>query len=118
MTVIIIGQLRGILSRFEHLSKWLIFRHNSKLFIAGGNIYALSTIGKVMDEDVMSIENTMQMRQFMQLWMMSGGMVLATVKGILDDGRQIEIPDMPGRDFKAEIIELSASFNEIVSRLK
>ncbi len=110
--------MRGILSRFEHLSKSLIFGRNPRLFGAEGNIYALSTIGKDMDEDVMSIENTLQMRQFMQLWMMSGGMVLATVKGILDDGRQIEIPDMPGRDFKAEIIELSASFNEIVSRLK
>ena len=116
--MLIIEQLRGILSRFEHLSKSLIFGHSSSLFGAGGNIYALSTIGKGMDEDVMSIENTLQMRQFMQLWMMSGGMVLATVKSILDDGRQIEIPDMPGRDFKAEIIELSASFNEIVSRLK
>jgi len=114
----IIGQLRENLLRFEHLNKSLIFGHNSRLAVAGGNIYALSTIGKVMDEDVMSIENTLQMRQFMQLWMMSGGMVLATVKGILDDGRPIEIPDMPGRDFKAEIIELSASFNEIVSRLK
>ena len=116
--MLIVGQLRGILSRIEHLNKSLIFGHSSSLFGAGGNIYALSTIGKDMDEDVMSIENTLQMRQFMQLWMMSGGMVLATVKSILDDGRQIEIPDMPGRDFKAEIIELSASFNEIVSRLK
>mgnify|MGYP003319711817 CR=1 FL=1 len=71
-----------------------------------------------MTEENMSIENTPQLLSFMQMWMMSGGMVLATVKGILDDGRQIEIPDMPGRDFKAEIIELSASFNEIVSRLK
>tara|TARA_B100001248_G_scaffold86656_1_gene63392 strand:+ start:2228 stop:2443 length:216 start_codon:yes stop_codon:yes gene_type:complete len=71
-----------------------------------------------MDDDVMSIDNTPQMRQFAQLWMMSGGMVLATVKSILIDGRPIEMPEIPGRDFKSEIIELSHSFNEIVSRLK
>ena len=71
-----------------------------------------------MDESVMNIENTPHMRQFAQLWMMSGGMVLATVKEILDDGRQIEMPEMMGRDFKAEIIELSNSFSEIVSRFK
>jgi len=66
----------------------------------------------------MTIENTPQMRQFLQLWMMSGGMVLATVKSILEDGRLIEMPDIPGRDFKAEIIELSELFNDVVSRLK
>ena len=70
-----------------------------------------------MDDSVLSIENNAQMRQFIQLWMMSGGMVLATIKEILDDGRQIEMPEMMGRDFKAEIIELSNSFIEIVSRL-
>ena len=69
-------------------------------------------------DDVMNIENNPQMRQFAQLWMMSGGMVLATVKSILADERIIEMPEIPGRDFKAEIIELSRSFNEIVSRLK
>ena len=74
--------------------------------------------GNAMDDSVMSIDNNAQMRQFIQLWMMSGGMVLATVKEILDDGRQIEMPEMMGRDFKAEIIELSNSFTEIVSRLK
>tara|TARA_B100000614_G_scaffold201461_1_gene182748 strand:+ start:482 stop:697 length:216 start_codon:yes stop_codon:yes gene_type:complete len=71
-----------------------------------------------MDDDIMTIENTLQMRQFLQLWMMSGGMVLATVKSILEDGRLIEMPDIPGRDFKAEIIELSKLFNDVVSRLK
>ena len=71
-----------------------------------------------MDDSVISIDNNAQMRQFIQLWMMSGGMVLATVKEILDDGRQIEMPEMMGRDFKAEIIDLSNSFAEIVSRLK
>ena len=74
--------------------------------------------GNAMDDSVMSIDNNAQMRQFIQLWMMSGGMVLATVKEILDDGRQIEMPEMMGRDFKAEIIELSNSFSEIVSRFK
>ena len=74
--------------------------------------------GRNMDDDIMTIENTPQMRQFLQLWMMSGGMVLATVKSILEDGRLIEMPDIPGRDFKAEIIELSELFNDVVSRLK
>ena len=74
--------------------------------------------GRNMDDDIMTIENTPQMRQFLQLWMMSGGMVLATVKSILKDGRLIEMPDIPGRDFKAEIIELSKLFNDVVSRLK
>ena len=74
--------------------------------------------GRNMDDDIMTIENTPQMRQFLQLWMMSGGMVLATVKSILEDGRLIEMPDIPGRDFKAEIIELSNLFNDVVSRLK
>ena len=67
-----------------------------------------------MDDDIMTIENTPQMRQFLQLWMMSGGMVLATVKSILEDGRLIEMPDIPGRDFKAEIIELSKLFKQIL----
>ncbi len=83
-----------------------------------GNIYDASEFGKGMDDSVMSIENNPQMRQFIQLWMMSGGMVLSTVKEILDDGRQIEMPEMMGRDFKAEIKELSESFSEIVSRFK
>ena len=71
-----------------------------------------------MDESVMNIENTPHMRQFAQLWMMSGGMVLATVKSILDDGRPIEMPEIPGRDFAAEITKLSGYFNDIVARLK
>tara|TARA_B100001564_G_C20514301_1_gene612135 strand:+ start:152 stop:367 length:216 start_codon:yes stop_codon:yes gene_type:complete len=71
-----------------------------------------------MDDDVMNIENTPQLRSFIQLWMMSGGMVLATVKEILNDKREIEMPEMPGRDFKSEIIELSSAFNTIVTRLK
>ena len=71
-----------------------------------------------LDDSLMNIANNPQMRQFIQLWMMSGGMVLSTVKEILDDGRQIEMPEMMGRDFKAEIKELSESFSEIVSRFK
>ena len=82
------------------------------------NIYALPRYGLVMDDNVMTIENTPEMRAFIQLWMMSGGMVLSTVDQILEDGRIIELPPMPGRDFKSEIIALSESFNKIVSRLK
>lgn len=70
-----------------------------------------------MDDSVMNIENNPQMRQFAQLWMMSGGMVLATVKSILDDGRKIEMPEIPGRDFDGEITELRDLLNEIVQRL-
>ena len=70
-----------------------------------------------MDDSVMNIENTPQMRQFAQLWMMSGGMVLSTVKGILDDGRNIEMPEIPGRDFNGEITELRDLLNDIVQRL-
>jgi len=71
-----------------------------------------------MDENVMTIDNTPEMRSFIQLWMMSGGMVLSTVSQILEDGRTIELPAIPGRDFKSEIVALSESFNKIVSRLK
>jgi len=88
------------------------------LFKRRGNIYDASEFGIGMDDSVMSIENHPQMRQFIQLWMMSGSMVLSTVKEILNDGRQIEMPEMMGRDFKAEIKELSESFSEIVSRFK
>ena len=86
--------------------------------LSQANIYALSWNGLVMDDNVMTIENTPEMRSFIQLWMMSGGMVLSTVNQILEDGRTIELPAMPGRDFKSEIIALSESFNKIVSRLQ
>ena len=66
----------------------------------------------------MNIENTLHLRSFIQLWMMSGSMVLATVREILEDGRDIALPEIPGRDFKSEIVELSSAFNTIVSRLK
>ena len=49
-----------------------------------------------MQDDVMTFENTPQMRSFLQLWMMSGAMVLSTVKEIVEDGRNIELPEMPG----------------------
>ena len=82
------------------------------------NVYPPPLIRSSMNDDVMNIENTPQLRSFIQLWMMSGGMVLATVKEILNDKREIEMPEMPGRDFKSEIIELSSAFNTIVTRLK
>ena len=96
----------------------LVFLSQFRSLTQRGNIYALSKFGIYMDDSVMSIENNPQMRQFIQLWMMSGSMVLATIKEILEDGRQIEMPEMMGRDFKAEIVELSMSFSEIVSRFK
>ena len=71
-----------------------------------------------MQDEVMTFENTPQMRSFLQLWMMSGAMVLSTVKEIVEDGRNIELPEIPGRDFKAEIIELGEAFSIITSRLK
>ena len=66
----------------------------------------------------MGIENSPELRSFIQLWMMSGGMVLGTVRDILADKRPIELPQMPGRNFNSEIIELSEAFNKIVLRLK
>ena len=45
-------------------------------------------------------------------------MVLSTVKEIVEDGRNIELPEISGRDFKAEIIELGEAFSIITSRLK
>jgi hypothetical protein len=100
---------------FEQRSK---FSRLNNTLLSRANIYALSWNGVVMDDNVMTIENTPEMRSFIQLWMMSGGMVLSTVNQIVEDGRTIELPAMPGRDFKSEIIALSESFNKIVSRLK
>ena len=96
----------------DKFSRW------NRTLLRRANIYALSWNGLVMDDNVMTIENTPEMRSFIQLWMMSGSMVLSTVNQILEDGRTIELPAIPGRDLKSEIIALSESFNKIVSRLK
>ena len=66
----------------------------------------------------MSIENTPKLLSFMQMWMMSGSMVLSTMEGVAEDGRNIVLPDMPGRNFKSELEELSSLLNQIVSRLE
>ena len=42
---------------------------------------------KNMEEELMSIENTPQLRSFLQMWMMSGGMVVSTIEGVVNDGR-------------------------------
>lgn len=73
---------------------------------------------KNMEEGRMSIENTPQLRSFLQMWMMSGGMVISTVEGVVSDGRGIELPEIPGRDFKEELVKLSELISQIVSRIE
>ena len=57
---------------------------------------------KNMEEELMSIENTPQLRSFLQMWMMSGGMVVSTIESVVNDGRGIQLPEVQGRDFKEE----------------
>ena len=71
-----------------------------------------------MTEDNMSIENTPQLLSFMQMWMMSGGMVLSTMEGVANDNRGIELPEIPGRSFKEELEKLSELLVQIVSRIE
>ena len=66
----------------------------------------------------MSIENTPQLLSFMQMWMMSGGMVLSTMEGVANDNRGIELPEIPGRSFKEELEKLSGLLVQIVSRIE
>jgi len=71
-----------------------------------------------MEDDLMSIENTPQLRSFLQMWMMSGGMVISTIEGVVTDGRGIQLPEIPGRNFKEELINLSELISQIVSRIE
>ena len=71
-----------------------------------------------MEEDKMSIENTPHLRSFLQMWMMSGGIVISSVEGVVNDGRGIELPEIPGRDFKQELVQLSELINQIISRIE
>ena len=71
-----------------------------------------------MTEDNMSIENTPQLLSFMQMWMMSGGMVLSTMEGVASDSRGIKLPEIPGRSFKEELEKLSELLVQIVSRIE
>ncbi len=71
-----------------------------------------------MAGDKMSIENTPQLLSFMQMRMMSGGMVLSTMEGVAGDGRNIELPEIPGRSFKDELQKLSELLVQIVSRIE
>lgn len=66
----------------------------------------------------MSIENTPQLRSFLQMWMMSGGMVVSTIEGVVNDGRGIKLPEIQGRDFKEELVNLSELISKIVSRIE
>ena len=74
--------------------------------------------GNAMDDSVISIDNNAQMRQFIQLWMMSGGMVLSTMEGVASDSRNIELPEIPGRSFKNELQKLSELLVQIVSMIE
>ena len=73
---------------------------------------------KNMEEELMSIENTPQLRSFLQMWMMSGGMVISTIEGVVNDGRGIQLPEIPGRNFKEELVNLSELISQIVSRIE
>ena len=66
---------------------------------------------------MMSVENTPQLLSFMQMWMMSGGMVLSTMESVVEDGRSIELPAITGRDFKGELERLNVLLGHIVSRI-
>ena len=71
-----------------------------------------------MEEELMSIENTPQLRSFLQMWMMSGGMVVSTIEGVVNDGRGIQLPEIQGRNFKEELVNLSGLISKIVSRIE
>jgi translation initiation factor 2 alpha subunit (eIF-2alpha) len=71
-----------------------------------------------MEEELMSIENTPQLRSFLQMWMMSGGMVVSTIEGVVNDGRGIQLPEIQGRNFKEELVNLSELISKIVSRIE
>ena len=73
---------------------------------------------KNMEEELMSIENTPQLRSFLQMWMMSGGMVVSTIEGVVNDGRGIQLPEIQGRNFKEELVNLSELISKIVSRIE
>ena len=73
---------------------------------------------KNMEEELMSIENTPHLRSFLQMWMMSGGMVVSTIEGVVNDGRGIQLPEIQGRNFKEELVNLSELISQIVSRIK
>ena len=73
---------------------------------------------KNMEEELMTIENTPQLRSFLQMWMMSGGMVISTIEGVVNDGRGIQLPEIPGRNFKEELVNLSELIGQIVSRIE
>ena len=73
---------------------------------------------KNMEEELMSIENTPHLRSFLQMWMMSGGMVVSTIEGVVHDGRGIQLPEIQGRNFKEELVNLSELISQIVSRIE
>jgi translation initiation factor 2 alpha subunit (eIF-2alpha) len=52
------------------------------------------------------------------MWMMSGGMVVSTIEGVVNDGRGIQLPEIQGRDFKEELVNLSELISKIVSRIE
>ncbi|MGY8670815.1 MAG: hypothetical protein ACKVJ7_07185 [Candidatus Poseidoniales archaeon] len=65
----------------------------------------------------MTIENTPELLSFMQLWMMSGPMVLSTVNEIAESNRAIDLPEIPGRNFAEELRSFHSSMAQITTRL-
>ena len=72
-----------------------------------------------MDDSPITIENSPELLMFMRLWMTSGPMVVSTVKGIRDSsqGKTIQMPEIGGRDFNAELREFYSAFGELMKRL-
>jgi hypothetical protein len=67
--------------------------------------------------ETMTIENTPELLSFMQLWMMSGPMVLATVNEIAESNRSIDLPEIPGRAFAEELRSFHSAMAKITTRL-
>jgi len=65
----------------------------------------------------MTIENTPELLSFMQLWMMSGPMVLTTVNEIAASNRSIDLPEISGRAFAEELRSFHSAMTKIVTRL-
>ena len=70
-----------------------------------------------MVDDVLSIENDPQLLAFMQLWMMSGG-VLSTIEQLAQSEKRIKLPELPGRDLISELNRLGTAMNAIITKLE
>ncbi|MDP6640729.1 MAG: hypothetical protein QGH90_02705 [Candidatus Poseidoniaceae archaeon] len=72
-----------------------------------------------MGQENLTIENNPQVLMFMRLWMASGPMVMSTIEGIheVSEGRKIELPEIPGRDFTKELHDFYSALGILMDRL-